>query len=264
MSILNPNKNIRFYIDGNKIIKEHTTRSVCLDADFQQVLFDSHDSGWAVQTGSKPIQALENINDDIVFFDTTENSLIKAIRINNSIQFSSDAHICDGKWKPNFYSSDQKAFRWFLKPSMNASFVIIERYNVVEGASSEPFLSYATLVYAEKDSLDPNKIHTYAPPFPNVYENGQICLGNYDIKKHKFTLSESESFKLVSEILSGGWNQDLYRHYPLYGSPNESNDFVGKILPNLDKVSNHGFLRTTDSTQIKVVHHLANKTRLIK
>ena len=139
---------------------------------------------------------------------------------------------------------------------------MIEKFNSKE--NGHPVLSQASLFYAERDSKDPTVIHTYAPPFPNVYETGAICLGDYDVDKHPLTFNTNEAFKQTDKLLEGGWNQDLYRHFPLYRGPSDDNRFVGKIFKDLHKHKEHNFFRTTDQTEIKVITYLANKNNLIK
>lgn len=267
MSILNPNNNIRFYISGNKIVKEHITKSVCIDADFQKILFDSNDGGWSEDNDVKPIKAFDNINPDIAFFDTNNDTIIKVVRWIGDLSFNSNAFVrsIDGKerWEPDFSKEDQNAYTWTLRPSEHASFIVIEKF-VVPLAGSQPQLSQASLLYAEKDADDPTIIHTFAPPFPNVYENGAICLGSYEVSKHLLSLDAKETVRQTARLLDNGWNQDLYRHYPLYSGPLMENSFFGKILPNIHKITDHNFLRTTDSTEIKVINYLSNKNTLTK
>lgn len=269
MSILNPNKNVRFYIDGNKIVKENITRSICVDANFQKVLFDSNDGQLSEENIVKPIKAFDNVHNDIAFFDNGYSSIIKAIRWTGDLSFTSnafvrttiDSGIQKERWEPDFTDSEQNAYSWTLKPSEHASFIVIERFGV-EG--TQPKLSQASLLYAERDAKDPTIIHTFAPPFPNIYENGSICLGTYNVSKHLLSLDSNEAFKQTAKLLQGGWNQDLYRHYPLYSGPKSDNSFTGKILPNICNKRDHGFLRTTDPTEIKVINYLSNRNALIK
>lgn len=253
---MNSNKS-KYCIVGNNIVIETTTTEVIANASLNKVLFnpDAKRDGIRVEDIPKPIHSLSSQH--VHYYDS--NSLLhKATNLGSRISFKASARLIDDKWCPDFYpEGGSSLYSWIYEAkTTKAKFVLIETYY-----RSRPnmLIDSARLIYAEQDSENAGIVHTFAPPFPNTYENANLCLG---------TLKEGESVPLNFErpqesskrLMENGWNQDLYRHAPYFVGPSDDLVFKYPIRPKLYKstMRDHGFYRLTDQTDTDIVTGLLN------
>jgi hypothetical protein len=251
----------KYIIQGDNIILETTTKQIVLNTRLQDVVFDPTNR-FSIDSSLKmnPITSLSQDN-SIRYFDSNE-ILYKVSNIGQKISFNSHGTLAsNNRWTPSFSSqSTDPLWKWVIKsrfsttPGSNTgilrtSFILIEMYKKDSG---QIHLMNGKLLYAEVDDKDSTIIHTFAPPFPNVYENGLICLGSL-IETDDSKLDLQNPKVMTAKIMSDGWNQDLYR--PQYNWVEKGELTQEFTLPtNLkDSKITHGFLRTTDKNDLTLV-----------
>lgn len=244
----NHHNNTRYYIQGDNIIQEYTRRSVCANAQINQILFDEKLNEISSKSKIRTIKGLSNPYNGLFYFDNS--SVITKASCVNKLSFKSTGKITpDNQWYPTFISSKENInnplYTWSLS-SLNGKFLIIENYSITD---SENILQgyklvTAKILYIEQDSASEGMgiVHTFAPPFPNLYEDGKVCLGSFTS-----TLDLNNPFKVSEDLLSSGWNSDLYRARR-YTEPDENLTLKSVLRNPAHTSSGHGFIRTTQAT----------------
>lgn len=241
----NKNKNTRYFIQGNNIVRETIVQSVCANANINEIIFNADNNKLTTETNLRPIKGLHNPAEKVFYFDNLE--VITKVTVNRQLSFKSTGRVNGSNdWYPTFLSGEDRKmepmYNWILR-SDHGEFIIIENYmrdlNLVDKAYR---LANAKVLYTEQDKTDTGVVHTFAPPFPNIYEDGKLCLGNF-----KGWLNLDTPFAIRNEILNTGWNADLYRHRP-YEDPTENLDLLSVLRLPAQQHNGHGFLRTTNAT----------------
>jgi hypothetical protein len=245
----NNNKNSRYFIQGNNIIKETVVQSVCANANIHETIFNADSNELTKKSDIRPIKGLHNPELKVFYFDNSE--VLTRVTVNSQLSFLSTGKVNGSNdWYPTFLAGEgrktEPTYNWILR-SDHGEFLIIENYmrdlNVIDKAYR---LMNAKVLYAEQDKKDVGVIHTFAPPFPNIYEDGKLCLGNF-----KGWLNLDTPFAIRNEILNTGWNADLYRHRN-YEDPTEDLTLHSILRIPAQQHNGHGFLRTT-STQENII-----------
>lgn len=257
---MNSNKS-KYCIVGNNIVIETTTTEVIANASLNKVLFEPDAKTRQIkgENIAKPINSLSS--NEVHYYDAS-TLLHKATNLGTGISFKASARLINDKWTPDFHpEKPSTVYSWLYEAKTHkARFVLIETYYKSE---NEMLIDSARLIYAEQDHENAGIIHTFAPPFPNTYENGNLCLGTLK-EKDSASLDFKKPYESSKRLMENGWNQDLYRHAPYFVGPSENLIFKYPIRPKLysSTMRNHGFYRLTDQTDTDIVTGLLNPNLL--
>ena len=248
----------RYCIVGNNIVLETLSTEIIANSSLSTLLFAPQANRRSIVSKQTPFP-VTSLNSASIHYYNSGSLLHKATNLGSTISFKAGAELMSNSWTPLFHTSDKDTiYNWKIKASTpRATFVLVETYY-----KSTPFMliDSARLIYAEQDSENAGIVHTFAPPFPNTYENANLCLG---------TLKEGDSVPLdlnnpiasSAKLMENGWNADLYRHaVGNFTGPTEDLSFNYHVKRELQKSTtrNHRFFRLTDQTDTDIVTGLLN------